>query len=103
MHDKIQPIAKMLKQIRIIDLLLRIPVPALCLVLSLGCANVNVVMRDASGALMEVMTFTEFDEGRTEERLYAVEERILDTCRNLFTSTDFTLLGEDIHIGTPKR
>ncbi len=78
----------------------RSSIPALCLVLSLGCANVNVVMRDASGALMEVMTLTEFDEGRTEERLYAVEERILDTCQNLFTSTDFALLGEDIPLLT---
>ncbi len=85
-----------------IDLLLRISVPAFCLVLSLGCANVNVVMRDASGVLMEVMTLAEFDEGRAEEeeRLYAVEERILDTCQNLFTSTDFVLLGEDIPLLT---
>ena len=82
------------------DLLLRISVPALCLVLSLGCANVNVVMRDANGVLMEVMTLAEFDEGRAEERLYAVEERILDTCQNLFISTDFALLGEDIPLLT---
>ena len=77
-------------------LLLRISVPALWLVLSLGCANVNVVTRDANGALREVMTLTEFDEGRAEERLYAVENSILDTCQILFTSTDFVLLGEDI-------
>ena len=83
-----------------IGLLLRISVPALCLVLSLGCANVNVVMRDANGALMEVMTLAEFDEGRAEEQLYVVEERILDTCQNLFVSTDFVLLGEDIPLLT---
>ena len=81
-------------------LLLRISVPALCLVLSLGCANVNVVMRDANGALIEVVTLTEFSEGRAEERLYAVEERILDTCQSLFTSTDYALLGEDIPLLT---
>ncbi len=90
----------MLKQIRIIGLLLRISVPALCLVLSLGCANVNVVTRDANGALMEVMTLTEFGKGRTEERLYAVEKRILDICQILFTSTDFILLGENIPLLT---
>ena len=78
----------------------RSSIPALCLVLSLGCANVNVVMRNANGALMEVMTLTEFDEGRAEERLYAVENRILDTCQSLFTSTDFALLGEDIPLLT---
>lgn len=78
----------------------RSSIPALCLVLSLGCANVNVVMRDANGALMEVMTLTEFDEGRAGERLYAVENRILDTCQSLFTSTDFALLGEDIPLLT---
>ncbi len=81
----------------------RSSIPALCLVLSLGCANVNVVMRDANGALMEVMTLTEFDEGRAEEQLYAVEKRILDTCQNLFTSTVFALLGEDIPLLTQLR
>ena len=81
-------------------LLLRISVSALCLVLSPGCANVNVVMRDANGALIEVMTLTKFGEGRAEERLYAVEERILDTCQSLFTSTDHALLGEDIPLLT---
>jgi len=81
-------------------LLLRISVPALCLVLSLGCANVNVIMRDANGALIEVVTLTEFSEGRAEERLYAVEERILDTCQSLFTSTAYALLGEDIPLLT---
>ena len=80
--------------------LLRISVPALCLVLSLGCASVKVVTRDANGALMDVMTLTGFDEGKTEERLYAVENRILSTCQNLFSSTEHVLLGEDIPLLT---
>ena len=80
-------------------LLLRTSVPALCLVF-LGCANVKVVVRDANSALIEVMTLTESGEGKTEERLYAVEDRILDTCQSLFTSTDYVLLGEDIPLFT---
>ncbi len=78
----------------------RSSIPVLCLVLSLGCANVNVVTRDANSALMEVMTLTEFNEGSAEERLYAVENRILETCHILFTSTEFVLLGEDIPLLT---
>ena len=78
----------------------RSSIPVFCLVLSLGCVNVNVVTRDANSALMEVMTLTEFNEGSAEERLYAVENRILETCQSLFTSTDFVLLGEDIPLLT---
>jgi len=78
----------------------RSSIPVLCLVLSLGCVNVNVVTRNANGALMEVMTLTEFDEGRAEEQLYAVENHILDSCQSLFISTDFALLGEDIPLLT---
>ena len=81
-------------------LLLRISVPALCLVLSLGCANVNLVAREANGALLEVMTLTEFDKGKAEKQLYAVENRILETCQSLFSSTDYVLLGEDIPLLT---
>ena len=88
------------EQRRIIDLLLRLSVPTLCLSLSLGCANVNVIMRDANGVLLEVMTLTEFNDDKADERLYAVEERILDTCEFLFISTEFRLLGEDIPLLT---
>jgi len=79
---------------------LRLSVPVLCLVLSLGCANVKVVTRDANYALMEVIALTEFDEVSAEEQLYAVENRILDTCHILFTSTNYVLLGEDIPLLT---
>jgi len=78
----------------------RLSVPVLCLVLSLGCANVKVITRDANYALMEVMALTEIDEVSAEEQLYAVENRILDTCHILFTSTSYVLLGEDIPLLT---
>ncbi len=77
-------------------LLSRIFIPAIFLVLFLGCANVKVAMRDANATLTEVMTYTEFVDDRVEERLFTFEERILDTCHILFTITDFALLGEKI-------
>jgi hypothetical protein len=61
---------------------------------------VKVVTRDANYALMEVIALTEFDEVSAGEQLYAVENRILDSCHILFTSTDFALLGGGIPLLT---
>ena len=74
---------------------------ALGLAQVMGCASIRGTLRDAHGALGEVADLSEFDASASQEqRLYYVEDLILDSCQPLLAGARLAFDGEDVPLLT---